>query len=274
MKNCVALFVLLLGVLTLTTFAQQSVPASNDHSTASVPEQRDPLTAPKRTDFWDGDQPNLADLLTHPFASKEYVRRYTAPIKDRLNELDEIRSENSSNINDIDARSKNGLQLASEKVSAADQHAGEASSRAQGAQSAASEAANRVSRVEQRVGNLDHYVGGGPQTEIRFRTGQTILSKSAKEALDGLAAPLKNQKNYIVEIRSYSAGHGSTAIANSARLADSVTRYLVLSHEIPAYRVRSIGLGNPPSGEVTKRVSGSRVQVNVLRNDQETAAQR
>ena len=39
---------------------------------------------------------------------------------------------------------------------------------------------------------IDHYKAG-PQTEIRFRAGQNVLSKDAKNALDEMASPLKDQ---------------------------------------------------------------------------------
>jgi outer membrane protein OmpA-like peptidoglycan-associated protein len=272
MNSRIAVLVFLLAAFTLPTVAQQSTPASNDQSAASVPEQRERLTAPKATDFWDGDDPNFLNLVTHPFANKKYVQRYTGPIKDRLNELDEFRSEDANKVKDVDGRSQNGIQLASEKVNAAAQHANDAANKAQSAQSAATEASSRVSRVEQTVASLDHYTGNA-QTEIHFRSGQTALSKNAKDALDQLAGPLKNQKNYIVEVRSFSAGHGSTAVTNSQRLADSVTRYLVLSHQIPIYRVRSVNMGNPSFDGTAKHLSGGRVEVNVVRNDQETTAQ-
>ena len=53
-------------------------------------------------------------------------------------------------------------------------------------------------------------------------------------------------------------------------MADSVARYLVLNHEIPAYRIYVVGLGNAPVvGEDTgtpKRTSGNHVRISVLKN--------
>ena len=46
-------------------------------------------------DFWDGDDPNLVNLITHPFANTKYVRRQVTPIRDRVDELEQIASENS-----------------------------------------------------------------------------------------------------------------------------------------------------------------------------------
>jgi outer membrane protein OmpA-like peptidoglycan-associated protein len=245
--------------------------ATSDQSTSqSVNSSREPIPPQTPTDFWDGDNPNLVNLVTHPFANKKYVERHVGPIRDRINELDQITSENSRTIKDVDTRATQGIQLASEKVNLADQHATDANSKAQMAQTNATQASTRVSTVEQMVGNLDQYKGDA-QTEIRFRPGQTVLSKSAKDALDEMASKLKGQRSYIIEVRGFAAGHGSAAIASSRKMADSVVRYLVLNHDIPVYRVYVMSLGNAPAsgteGTMAKHSSGGRVEVNVMKND-------
>lgn len=274
MNNRMSAPVLLLAIFTLQMFAQENAPNSSDQSVPPIQasERREPLTAPEATNFWDGDDPNFLNLITHPFANRKYVQRYTAPIKDRLNELDEMRTEDENKAKDIDARSQNGLSLASEKVSTAEQHASDASSRAQGAQSDSMEASNHVARVEHVVANIDQYKATA-QTEIDFRPGQAVLNRAAKDALDQLAAPLENQKNYMIEVRGFSAGKGSAAIANSQRLAGSVTRYLALSHRIPVYRIHAISMGNATVAQ-TKNITRSRVEVSVLRNEAVTVGQR
>lgn len=226
------------------------------------------LTSPRPTNFWDGDDPNLVNLITHPFARKKYVQRQMTPVRDRISELDQINEENSRAIKDIDARSQQGIQMASEKSSLADQHATDAASKAQLAQTAATEASNRVSGDEKLVENLNQYRGTA-ETEIQFRSGQTELSKNAKDALDNMAEPLRGQKSYIIEVRGFSAGHGQPAIANSEKMADSVVRYLVLTHKIPVYRIHVLSMGDEPvkAEGTAKRAAGSRVEVSVLKND-------
>jgi outer membrane protein OmpA-like peptidoglycan-associated protein len=229
---------------------------------------REPLEAPKAQGYWDGDDPNLVNLVAHPFASKKYVLRHTAPIKDRLNELDEITAEDSGRIKDIDARTQQGLKMASEKVSLADQHSTDAVNKAQLAQTAANDASTHVVSTERMVGNLGEYKGTA-QTEIRFRPGQTTLSKTAKSALDDMAAPLKGQKSYIIEVRGFAPGHGRTAVANSKKMADSVARYLVLTQQIPVHRMYVLSMGSAAiasDGAAPRRVTSGRVEVSVLQN--------
>ncbi|HEY3973201.1 MAG TPA: OmpA family protein [Candidatus Sulfotelmatobacter sp.] len=255
-------------------FAQQSsstAPAQGAAATSSQTassDDREPIKADTPQNFWDGDDPNVVNLVTHPFASKKYVQRHVAPIRDRINELDELTSENGKAIKDVDMRAQQGIQLASEKSSLADQHANDAGNKAQLAQTAATQASARVASTEQMVGNLDQYKGTG-QTEIRFRTGQTMLSKAAKDALDAMATPLKDQRSYIIEVSGYAPGRGQAAIASSQKMADSVVRYLVLSHQIPVYRIYVLSMGNAPAGgsDTAKRSSGGRVEVSLMRND-------
>lgn len=270
MKNSIFLTLLLVAAIALPAAAQQSNTNSSGQAQVSDNE-RAPLVSPKPKDFWDGDDPNLANLITHPFANKKYVQRQVGPIRDRINELDEITSENAKRIRDIDARAQQGIKLASDKSDLADQHSSDAGSKAQLARTAADDVSSRVTAEEKVVGNLDQY-RGTTQTEIHFRSGQSVLSKTAKDALDSMASPLKDQHSYIIEVRGYAPGQGQAAIASSQKMADSVVRYLVLNHQIPVYRIYVMSMGS--ASEEGKRVTAARVDVNVLKNDLANSAQR
>jgi outer membrane protein OmpA-like peptidoglycan-associated protein len=277
MKNCIFVALILSIVIALPAFAQQT---SSSTQPATAADKTAPAAsgetatgqAPLRdthTDFWDGDEPGAVALVTHPFANKAYVRRQIAPIRDRVNELEELTAGNARTIKDIDGRALQGIQLASKKTDEADQHALDASSKAQKAQQAASEVNTHLSKVEPEVGKVDQYKAGAP-TEIRFRPGQSVLSKDAKNALDEMAMPLKDQHGYVIEVEGFSSAHGQAGIAASRKMADSVVRYLVLNHEIPTYRIYAVGMGNAPvtgeDGTAAKRSSGSHVRISVLKN--------
>jgi len=281
MKNRALVALLTVFVLALPVLAQETSSATSGQSAASQPAQTPaaqssdqaqtsatgkPLQPPAREGFWG---------RVNPFARKKYVQRQTQPIRDRLNELDELTAANSKMIKDVDARAQQGIQLASAKADAADQHAIDAGNKAQMAQQAATQAGARITTVEQVVSNIDQYKASA-QTEIRFRPGQTVLSQNAKSALDDMATPLKSQRGYIIEVQGFSSGKGQAAIATSQKMADSVVRYLVLNHEIPVYRIYVVGMGNAPveaasgeEGSKTKRMSGGRVEISLLKNDLE-----
>jgi outer membrane protein OmpA-like peptidoglycan-associated protein len=258
MKSRILPMLLLFTALALPVLAQQTSPNSG-----TQPADKD------HTDFWEGDEPGLARLVLHPFASKGYVQRHVQAIQDRVNELDELTASNSKMIRDVDARAQQGIQLASTKTNLADEHALEATNKAEMAQQRATAVNARLSTVETTVGNIGQY-NSASQAEIRFRPGQTVLSKQAKDALDEIAAQLENQHGYVIEVQGFSLGRGQGAIANSRKMADSVVRYLVLNHEIPPYRIYVIGMGNAAS--VAKHTSRTRVEVSLLRNDLEQTA--
>jgi outer membrane protein OmpA-like peptidoglycan-associated protein len=289
MKNRVLVALFVAVVLALPAFAQTSS-TSQDQSTTSQPAQ----TAPAASSTTDqasstssstvgatGKQPLQPETRQgfwgkmNPWARKKYVQRQTQPIRDRVNELDELTANNSKMIKDVDSRAQQGIQLASAKANEADQHAVDAGNRAQAAQQTATQANTRLTTVEQVVGNIDQYKATN-QTEIRFRPGQSVLSQNAKTALDDMATPLKNQRGYIIEVQGFSSGHGQAAIATSQKMADSVVRYLVLNHDVPVYRIYVVGMGNAPVPSAstddqskTKRTSGGRVEISLLKNDLE-----
>jgi outer membrane protein OmpA-like peptidoglycan-associated protein len=283
MKSRTVFALLLAGILAVPVFAQDNSTPQNQPSSTQPAAQtatradsatgKDPLQPETREGFWGH---------LNPFARKKYVARQTQPIRDRINELDELTATNTKSIKDTDARAQQGIQLASAKANEADQHAIDAGNKAQAAQQTAQQAHTRLNTVEQVVTNIDQYQPT-TQTEILFKPGQTVLSKNAKTALDEMATPLKMQRGYVVEVQGFSSGHGQVAISNSQKMAESVVRYLVLNHDIPVYRIYLVGMGNAPvpataasAGTETapkpKRITGGRVEISLLKNNLEQLA--
>jgi outer membrane protein OmpA-like peptidoglycan-associated protein len=274
MKNRTLFAVLLALILAAPVFAQdnsssQTQPAATQPAPTQPAAQagatgKEPLQPEAREGFWG---------RVNPFARKKYVARQTQPIRDRINELDELTAANSKAIKDTDARAQAGIQLASAKASEADQHAIDAGNKAQAAQQTAQQANTRLTTVEQVVTNIDQYQAA-TQTEILFKPGQTVLSEKAKTALDEMATPLKDQRGYVVEVQGFASGHGQVAISTSQKMAESVVRYLALNHDIPIYRIYLVGMGNAPvaatEGEAKpKRITGGRVEISLLKNNLE-----
>jgi outer membrane protein OmpA-like peptidoglycan-associated protein len=273
MKSRFLIALPLIATLALPAVAQQSSTAPTQPSTESQattgstspmvnPDQQlEPLKPDTREGFWGH---------LNPFARKKYVQRQMSPIRDRTNELDELTAANSRMLKDVDSRATAGIQRADQHAGVADQHAVEAANRAQAANETAQQASTHLQSVSHVVQNLDQYQSAS-QVEIRFRPGAAALSKDAKEALDGLAETMKNQKGYVVEVQGFTPGRGTGSIQQSQHLADSVVRYLVINHQIPVYRIYELGLGNAKmqsaSDEATpKPMHGSRVEVTLLKN--------
>jgi outer membrane protein OmpA-like peptidoglycan-associated protein len=289
MKNRTIFALLLAVILAAPVFAQDNSVPQNQPASAqpamTQPDTTQPATTtqqPASSQSATGKEPLQPETRegfwgrVNPFARKKYVARQTQPIRDRINELDELTATNSKAIKDTDARAQQGIQLASAKANEADLHAIDAGNRAQAAQQTADQAHTRLNTVEQVVTNIDQYQPA-TQTEILFRAGQTVLSQNAKNALDEMATPLKDQRGYVVEVQGFSSGHGQIAISNSQKMAESVVRYLALNHDIPIYRIYLVGMGNAPtpasaSDAKPKRITGGRVEVSLLKNNLEQLA--
>src|SRR5215472_2871991 len=257
--------------------ATQTAPAQTPDQQAQTPDQQaqtqqsqtaaqqptatgqEPLKYERHEGFWG---------KMNPFARKKYVNRQLDPVRGRVNELDELTAKNSKMIADVDSRATEGIRNAMGKANEADAHAVDAGNRAGQAEQTAQAANTRITGVEQTVSKLDQYQTV-TQAEIRFRPGQAALSKNAKEALDQMAATLKTQKGYILEVQGFSPGSGSSAITNSRDMAQMVVRYLVLNHEIPVYRIYTVGMGNaavPTEDGKLRHTRGGRVEVSLLKN--------
>lgn len=248
---------------------QQAAPtapaASEQNAQSSSDVQRQPLTYQRHEGFWG---------KINPFARKKYVQRQLSPVRDRVNELDELTAKNSKDIKDVDSRAQSGIRAADQHAAQADQHAVEAGNRAQAAQQTADQAGQKLTNVEQVVTNIDQYKPA-TDVEIRFRPGQAVLTQKAKEALDDLAQNLGDQRGYLIQVQGFSSGRGMAAVQNSQRMAEAAVRYLVINHNIPVYRIYTLGLGNAPvqatntsaNSGVVHHTTGGRVEVSLLKNE-------
>jgi outer membrane protein OmpA-like peptidoglycan-associated protein len=235
--------VLVLGsALGITAFAQtsttptqttdQSAPTSTgamnptDNSTYATGK---PLQEQSKEGFWGH---------MNPFARKKWVNRQVDPIKDQVNELDQLQAKNANDIKDVDARAQAGIKNAMNTANTADQHAQDAANRANSANQLAGNASSRTSALNTTVGNLDQYQTVS-STSVKFAAGRTTLGPTGKSDLDALATTLSGEKGYIIEVQGYS----KAGVQTSQAMADSVVRYLVTEHQVPVYRIYKTGLG-------------------------------
>ena len=262
-----------LAVLVLATavaipaMAQQSQPGASTQPTATV--QSDMTSAPQQPAASTANTPAKEGFWgrVNPFASKKWVGRQTAPINDRLTELDEVNAKNSSDIKDVDSRAQAGIRQAQTTADGANQVATAANAQAQSASGAAQGALGHVDQLNTTVKGLDQYSEVSEQ-EVKFPHGQPILSSAARQQLDDMATALSGKQGYILEVEAHSPGAGSVGIENSERLAEAVKRYLATEHEIPVYRMHAVALGNV-HGQAdvdTKPIRISSVNVRLMEN--------
>ena len=259
--NTFGLPVLVLGsALGLTAFAQTSTAPmqttdQNASSSASSMNPSDnstyatgkPLQGESKEGFWGH---------MNPFARKKWVNRQVSPIKDQVNELDQLQAKNANDIKDVDARAQAGIKNAMTAANTADQHAQDAANRADSANQLAGNASTRTDALNTTVGNLDQYQTVS-STSVKFASGRTTLGPTGKSDLDALATTLSGEKGYIIEVQGYSR----SGVQTSQAMADSVVRYLVTEHQVPVYRIYKTGLGK----NTTETTDGEQAIVNGVR---------
>jgi outer membrane protein OmpA-like peptidoglycan-associated protein len=269
--------IILVSALGMPAIAQ-STPASNDAPPASTaPQATAPATASTSGSAADSStyatgQPLPAKSTEgfwgkmNPLARKKWVNRQVAPVKDRLNELDQLSSKNANDIKDVDSRAQAGIHQAQSAADQANQQALQASGQAGQAQQLAQKATTQTDQLNSTVSNLDQYQQI-TDTELHFRTTQVALNAKAKEALDQIATQLEGQKGYIVEVQGYSHARGQAGIQKSQDMADAVVRYLVVDHHVPVFRIYRLAMGNAPRETTTESSStGTVVHVTLLHN--------
>jgi len=254
------------AVLAIPAVAQSTdnISAPSAAASAQTPEMPSATGKPLQTQSNEGFWGHL-----NPMARKKWVNRQVNPVKDRLNELDQLSAKNAADIKDFDARAQAGIQKAQTTAESANSQALGASSTANQAQEIALKANAETGQLNSTVANLDQYTPM-TDTEIHFRPGQTVLNSKAKDALDQIASQLQGQRGYIVEVQGYSSARGTAGINASQSLSNAVVRYLVVDHQIPVYRIHLIALGNAPVAASTDatatKLRGSLVHVTLMQN--------
>jgi outer membrane protein OmpA-like peptidoglycan-associated protein len=266
--NNFGLSVVLLGsALGVSAFAQSSAPATPTNDQAAATSSQSSMNPNDSTTYATGKP--LANQSKegfwghmNPFARKKWVNRQVTPIKDQVNELDQLQAKNANDIRDVDSRSQAGIKNAMNAANTADQHAQDAANRANAAQTLAGNASTRTDALGNTVGNLDQYQTVSA-TAVPFAAGRTSLGPTGKSDLDALATSLAGEKGYIIEVQGYSRG----GVQTSQAMADSVVRYLVTEHQVPVYRIYRTGLGrNTAKSTDGEKVVVNGVQVTLLHN--------
>ncbi len=224
----------------------------------------------------------VALAMSIPFtvgcATKKHVRQQTAPVIEKVNELDEITARNSRDIRDVDSRAQQGIKSVEAKAADANQKATAAGQQAAQAQQLASNVASRANALTETVVNLDNY-RPVVETSVHFAFDKWDLTPKAKQALDQLGSEIANAHHYIIVVdgNADSTGPAEYNQILSRRRADSVIQYLVAKYNVPAFKIHVIGLGeeNPADSNKTRagRAKNRRVDVKLMTNINEPATQ-
>ena len=99
------------------------------------------------------------------------------------------------------------------------------------------------------------------------------MDAAGREQLDALATDINGSKGYVLEVQGFADPRGSQQanLELSRQRASAVVRYLSEKHEVPLFRMRTLGMGTAnavkdENGRLSNEKS-RRVEIHVLRND-------
>jgi OmpA-OmpF porin, OOP family len=233
-------------------------------------------------------------MLTGGCATKKYVRNTTAPIQAKVDQVGDQTNKNATDLADarkeikaVDERAETGISAAKERAMTADNHAGEAMTKATEAATIATDARSMSQKntteiedvrqsIRNVVANIDDYKPVAEAT-VQFAFGKDKLTPEAKESLDKLAASKSDLKRCVIAVEGFTDKTGTADYNNalSQRRANAVVNYLVAEHDIPVFRVFTVGLGaQKPAMEGNSREARAkdrRVEVKIFSADQTMA---
>jgi outer membrane protein OmpA-like peptidoglycan-associated protein len=229
-------------------------------------------------------------LLAGGCATKKYVRNTAAPIQAKVDQVGEQTTQNTQQITDtknqvkdVDQRAQSGISGANEKASAADQHAGDAMNHANEAMTSATTANQKADQnaqglsslrqaVANTVANIDDYKQQTAVT-VPFGFNKSVLTAESRQDLDKLVQDMQSDKRFFITVEGFTDRTGTAAYNEtlSRKRADAVVQYLVAKHDVPIYRIHTIGLGDEkPVDEAHNRearAKNRRVEIKVFTAD-------
>ncbi len=213
----------------------------------------------------------LSFSLVTGCTTKNYVRNQTAPVIQGTNELDDKTAANNRNLQNLDKKTSAGITQAQSSADNAQQAASSAGSAAQQADTTAQDAVHRADSLGSVVANLDTYKQVN-DVSVNFGFDKAVLTKKAKQQLDGIGSQLGAQRSYILSLTGGTDSSGSKAYNYqlSEKRAEAVVQYLASKYGVPPHRFYLIGLGKDEEVASNSTASGRRknrrVEVQLLTN--------
>jgi len=219
----------------------------------------------------------LGTLILTGCATKNYVKQTVQPVSDKVDQVDKSsQSRDSSQVADIN-KTNQTVDEDEKKLSATDEIAKTADTTAKGAMAKTNQNSKDINDLRSVIANIDDYKPAG-QTVVHFAIAKDTLTKDEKAKLDEVATQVGSQSRYFITVEGFTDQTGDKAFNDrlSRARADQVISYLVGSHDIPVYRIHTVGLGDQKlidEGKGKKaREASRRVEITVYTAKPLTAA--
>jgi OOP family OmpA-OmpF porin len=188
----------------------------------------------------------VGSLFIAGCATKNYVKQTVTPVQQKVDEVDQnSQKRDASQVADINKT--NGVVDEDEKkLSATTEIARTADTEAKGATAKSNQNAKDISDLRGVIANIDDYKPAGQPSVVHFAVNKDMLSKDSKATLDMFASQLSAQQRYFIIVEGFTDQTGTSAINDrlSRARADQVISYLVGSHDVPVFRIHTVGLGS------------------------------
>ncbi len=201
-------------------------------------------------------------------ATKKYVAQTVDPVKAKVDQVADQSQKQGATLDDT----RKQLEHDETELSATSEKANSADARATDALSRADAVGRRTDELRQVVANLDDYKEAG-QATLHFAFNSDKLTDESKQELDKLVADHSSLKRYFIAVEGFTDRIGPDQYNDqlSRRRADRVVQYLVTHHNVPLYRVHTIGLGKQKPVDEAKtraaRAKNRRVEVTMFSAD-------
>jgi OOP family OmpA-OmpF porin len=207
-------------------------------------------------------------LATPGCATKKYVRSQTAPIDQRVTEIDQKHTQALASLEDKEqkdvSRVEERAMTAENKANSAAQAAQVADGKAVQAGQIANSAVQMAQANQSKIGDLSNAVQNIDNfklvstEDILFGFNKSQLTPDAKSKLEAIAQQATGMNRYVVEVEGFTdkTGPADYNLALSRRRADAVVRYLV-DQNIPLRRIHMIGLGEASAMPMTDTQTAS-----------------
>jgi outer membrane protein OmpA-like peptidoglycan-associated protein len=187
----------------------------------------------------------VGSLFIAGCATKNYVKQQITPVDQKIDQVDKSsQTRDSSQVADLNKT--NGVVDENEKkLSATTEVANTADNTAKGAMAKSNQNTKDINDLRTVIANIDDYKAAG-QTVVHFAVAKDTLSKDDKAQLDQVATSLTGQPRYFITVEGYTDQTGDKSFNDrlSRARADQVISYLVGSHDVPVYRIHTVGLGD------------------------------
>jgi OOP family OmpA-OmpF porin len=178
-------------------------------------------------------------------ATKNYVKQSITPVDQKIDQVDKSsQSRDSTQVADIN-KTNQVVDENEKKLSATDEIAKTADGTAKGAMAKSNANAKDISDLRSVIANIDDYKPAN-QAVVHFAVAKDTLTKDEKAKLDEVATQIGGQPRYFITVEGYTDQTGDKTFNDrlSRARADQVISYLVGSHDVPVYRIHTVGLGD------------------------------